>query len=105
MGFLALGCMLVAVIAAVMTFQIARSAWRMPTMLNLPGVFLVFSAVISLSGWLTHDLFEGFMHIPAPDVPWYSWLVYMGLAVLWYLSMTFLVAKWREAPESTSAIE
>lgn len=104
MGILALGNMVIAVFVAVATYQLASAAWRMPMILNLPGAFFVFNLVISLTGWLLHDLFDGYMHMPAPDVPWYAWLAYLGMALIWYASMALLLAKWREgsskAPEA-----
>jgi hypothetical protein len=96
MGFLALGNMLLAVIVASFAFQIAKAAWQMPSILNVPGAFLVFNSVITLSGWATHDLFDGYMHMSAPDVPWYGWLLYLGMALFWYFSMAFALMKWRE---------
>ena len=84
MGFLVLGIVSVAVFVAYMVFQGVKAVWRMPTLLNLPGAFFVFTALVSLSGWLTHDLFDGYRHIPAPDVPWYHWMLYLGTALVWY---------------------
>lgn len=104
MGILALGNMVLAVLVAFATYRLANAAWRMPMLLNLPGAFCVFSAVIALSGWLLHDLFDGYMHMPAPDVPWYAWLAYLGTALFWYAVMAFTLAKWREGSATTSEV-
>lgn len=71
MGFIAVIYMSMAVLAAVVVFRGARVACRMPAVLNVPGAFFVFAATISLTGWITHELFDGYMHMPSPDVPWY----------------------------------
>ena len=103
MGFMALAYMVMAVAAAAGVFQLAKAGWDKPMILNLPGAVFIFFAVISLSGWLMHDVFDGYMNMPAPDVPWYAWLAYMGIAVVWYLAMALLLAKWREKPDATTA--
>lgn len=105
MGILALGNMVLAMFVSVVTFQLAKAIWRMPMILNLPGAFCMFNAVISLSGWLLHDLFDGYMHMSAPDVPWYYWLAYLGIALFWYAAMAYSLAKWRDGsqePQETS---
>jgi len=99
MGLIAIGSMLLALIAAVLAFEAAKAFIRLPAVLNLPGAVFVFCALIQLSGWLTHDMFDGHLYMPAPDVPWYIWLFYAGLAILWYGAMAFILAKWREASE------
>lgn len=104
MGILALGNMVLAVFVAVATYRLAGSVWRMPMILNLPGAFCMFNAVIALSGWLLHDLFDGYMHMPAPDVPWYAWLAYLGAALVWYAAMAFTLAKWREDSTTTPEV-
>lgn len=99
MGLIAIGSVLLAIMAAVLAFQAAKTFIRMPAVLNLPGAVCVFCAVIQLSGWLTHDIFDGHLYMPAPDIPWYSWLLYAGLAILWYGPMALILAKWRETCE------
>lgn len=101
MGILALLNMALALFAAVAIYQLASAAWRIPMLLNLPGAFAIFNATVSASGWLLHPLFDSYMHIPAPDVPWYAWLVYLGLALIWYSTIVFLLAKWRQGSETT----
>lgn len=102
MGILALGNMLIALFAAVAIFQAAKAAFGMPAILNLPGAFSMFFAVISLSGWATHDLFDGYLHMPAPNVPWNYWLIYLSISIGWYAVMVWLLAQWRRTVEHLS---
>jgi hypothetical protein len=95
MGFIALGAMVIGILVAVMTFQIASAIWRMPVFMNLLGAFFMFNSVISLAGWLLHDLFTINSHISLPDTPWFAWLAYLGMALLWYLPMAFFLVKLR----------
>lgn len=101
MGFIVVIYMSIAILTAVVAFRGARIAWHMPAVLNVPGAFLVFAATISLAGWVSHELFDGYTHMPAPEVPWYSWLMYMGLAIFWYGSIALLLTKVREKFEPT----
>ena len=105
MGFIAVIYMSMAILTAVVAFRGAKAAWRMPAVLNVPGAFFVFAATISLAGWITPDLFDGYTHIPAPDAPWCSWLTYMGLAIFWYGSIAFLLTKVREKDEASVEAE
>ena len=105
MGFMALGFFVAAVVAATFVFQFAKSVWRIPAILNLPGAFLVFNAIVSFSGWLTHDLFERHTYMPAPDIPWHYWLVYLGLAIGWYMVMVYALLKWRATTNTSIKTE
>ncbi|MBN9424737.1 MAG: hypothetical protein BGO63_10460 [Candidatus Accumulibacter sp. 66-26] len=99
MGILALGNMLIAVVAAVWIFMAAKAVFRMPVVLNLPGASGMFFSAISLSGWITHDLFDGYMHMPAPDIPWFQWIIYFVISIAWYAAMAWLLTKWRRPTE------
>jgi hypothetical protein len=95
MGLLSGGIMMVAFVVAAATYQWAKSTWRMPVIVNVPGALLAFNVIPTFFGWLLHDLFDGYVYMSAPEVPWYTSVGYLGLTLFWYLSMGLLLKKGR----------
>ncbi len=96
MGSLALGYFWLAIGIAFLVYKSIWTAWHIPAILNLPGAFFVFSSVMQFTGWLTADMFASASSIPGPDVPWHSWLLFFGRAVVWDVAVLTLVIQWRQ---------
>ena len=94
----AMTSMLLSVLCAVGAFFAAKKWLGVPIWLNLPGALLAFLAAIGLTGWVNTavGVFDNQIGPPAPDIPWYTWLVYTGIAVAWYVMMGLLVRLWRQ---------
>lgn len=96
--------MLTAVIVGVLVYKVMWGYIQMPTLLNLPGAILAGAAVISLSGWLSFDLWDS-RGIPAPNVPWYHWVLFAGMAIVWYGVCTAGIKAWRMGAQTATTIE
>lgn len=86
LGALAVSLIVVALLVGAAVFHFMRERLQIPAILNIPGAFLTFSAVVQFTSWLSMDLFVSASAIPPPVVPWYQWLVFLGLAGAWYVA-------------------
>ncbi|MBP8275316.1 MAG: hypothetical protein KAX55_00285 [Propionivibrio sp.] len=94
---IAVGSMLVSIVCAVGVFFAAKKALRMPALLNVPGALLAFLTAIGLTGWINvaSGVFDNQIGPPAPDIPWYTWMIYAAITMVWYVMMWLLVRLWR----------
>lgn len=97
--FSALMSMLLSVACAVGVFVAAKKRIGMPVWLNLPGALLAFLMAIGFTGWVNtaFGIFDNQIGPPAPEMPWYTWMIYAVITLGWYFLMWLLVRLWRQA--------
>lgn len=100
MGILVLLFLVFAVFGGVFTFQIMQAAFKLPVFLNVPGAFAIGSALFTFFGWLSisfglFDSYANFRSPPPPEVPWYTWLAYFAIGILWYVTIIAIRHRWR----------
>lgn len=96
LGMLALGFMLLALVAGVLVFQFMKLFWQVPLLLNLPGALFTGFSVLQFTGWISYSIFVDRIGPPAPDVPWYQWLAFLALAATWYSAVIAVLIAWRK---------
>lgn len=93
MGFSALLNTLLAIYVAAIVFTSMKMRFGLSVFQNLPGAFFAFASVFLFFGWLSQDMLDGYMGIPMLHIPWHTWLMYLSLAILWYL-VVLLLSVW-----------
>lgn len=95
----AIASMFLAVACAVGVYVAGKKWLGLPVLLNLPGSVCAFLMAIGLTGWVNtmFGVFDNRIGPPAPEIPWYAWLVYAAITVAWYALMGLLMKLWRQA--------
>lgn len=107
MGFVVLLFVIISVFSGIFTFLAMQTAYNLPAFLNLPGAFAVGMSLLELSYWLSNlfGVFDPYAYLAPPSIPWYVWLAYLALGILWYVTIITIRHRWESRTKNQRNLE
>ena len=101
LGVLAFPLIILSFCGGIFIFHTMKTLFNIPLILNLPGAFVFMGALFSFVVWVIDKIGvikQSMTFAPEPltlNLPWYTWLLYLGLSVIYYATIVRLLFIWR----------